>query len=325
MFGSPILEVAIGLILVYLLLSLICSALQEALEAKLKYRASNLEQGLREILNDPDGTKLLKDLYNHPLLFGLFKGNYDPVKPRSWGTSNLPAYIPAANFAAALLDTIVRGPVSTNDSTPVSAGGLSFASLHATVTNTTTLNKSVQRVLLIALDSANGDITKVQAAIESWFNNGMERVSGWYKRQTQFILFCLGLAITILLNVDTLRIATELYRDTTLRTSIVSQAEIVSKGTSLPTGNLNDQITKIQNLKLPIGWQGYPQPGLVKDFWIALGNSALGWMLTACAISFGAPFWFDILNKFMTIRSSVKTFEKTPAASSPQQKERLNA
>lgn len=317
MFGSPILEVAIGLTLVYLLLSLICSALQEALEAKIKYRASNLEQGLREILNDPDGTKLLKDIYNHPLLFGLFKGNYDPSKPRSLGTSNLPAYIPAANFAAALLDTIVRGPVSTNDSAPVSAEGLSFASLHAAVTNTTTLNKSVQRVLLIALDSANGDITKVQAAIEGWFNNGMERVSGWYKRQTQFLLFCLGLAITILLNVDTVRVATELYHDTTLRTSIVSQAEIVSKGASLPTGNLNDQITKIQNLKLPIGWQGYPQPGLVKEFWIALGNSILGWILTASAISFGAPFWFDILNKFMTIRSSVKTLEKTPVASSP--------
>jgi hypothetical protein len=37
----------------------------------------------------------------------------------------------------------------------------------------------------------------------------------------------------------------------------------------------------------------------------------LGWLLTAGAISLGAPFWFDLLNKFMVIRSTVKPHEKS--------------
>jgi hypothetical protein len=37
----------------------------------------------------------------------------------------------------------------------------------------------------------------------------------------------------------------------------------------------------------------------------------LGWAITAFAISLGAPFWFDLLNKFMVIRSTVKPFEKS--------------
>ena len=42
----------------------------------------------------------------------------------------------------------------------------------------------------------------------------------------------------------------------------------------------------------------------------------LGWILTALAISLGAPFWFDLLNKFIVIRSAVKPHEKSPEESS---------
>ena len=38
----------------------------------------------------------------------------------------------------------------------------------------------------------------------------------------------------------------------------------------------------------------------------------LGWLLTALAVSMGAPFWFDLLNKFIVIRSTVKPKEKSP-------------
>ena len=42
-----------------------------------------------------------------------------------------------------------------------------------------------------------------------------------------------------------------------------------------------------------------------------LGSHLLGWVLTAFALSFGAPFWFDMLNKIMVIRSTVKPREKS--------------
>lgn len=78
MLGSAVLEVAIGLTLVYLILSLICAAVREGLEGWLKTRAIHLERGIRELLQDLDGTGLAKSLYQHPLVFGLFRGGYDP-------------------------------------------------------------------------------------------------------------------------------------------------------------------------------------------------------------------------------------------------------
>ncbi len=68
MLSLEMLNVAIGVIFIYLLLSLICSALNEFIEAKLKLRAVDLEQGIRELLNDPNGATFAKKIYNHPLV-----------------------------------------------------------------------------------------------------------------------------------------------------------------------------------------------------------------------------------------------------------------
>ena len=315
MFGSSILEVAIGLILVYLLLSLICTAVQETLEAYLKIRASNLEKGLRELLHDPAGSQLAKRLYNHPLIFGSFQGEYNPDKIRSLFSTNLPSYIPAANFAAALMDTIVRGPVAENteEVTPPT-GELTFDSLHAAVSSTRTLNPSVQRILLMALDSAQGDLAKVQTNIETWFNNGMDRVAGWYKRRMQLVLMIIGLSIAIIFNVDSLEVASTLYKNDALRASVVAKAGVVvNNGTMSP--DLSDKaMATLNSMKLPIGWQD--ETPLLPEMLEALPGSFFGWLLTAFAISFGAPFWFDLLNKLTVIRSTIKPLGKDPKESS---------
>ena len=38
-------------------------------------------------------------------------------------------------------------------------------------------------------------------------------------------------------------------------------------------------------------------------FWL---ETLTGWLITTLALSLGAPFWFDTLNKFMVVRSTVK-------------------
>jgi hypothetical protein len=120
MFGSPILDVAIGMIFVYLLLSLICSAANELIELILKGRARQLEEGLRELLHSQNTENLIKriyyrlkgrpqackeetlveSIYYHPLNNSLFKGAYKP------NSSKLPSYIPSTNFALALMDLV---------------------------------------------------------------------------------------------------------------------------------------------------------------------------------------------------------------------------
>src|SRR4051794_5082858 len=113
MFGSEILEVAIGIVFVFVLVSTLASAIREGIEAWLKTRASYLEFGIRELLQDREGTGLCSELFNHPLIQNLFQGEYVPrpasKKPLKGGGS-LPSYIPSRNFAVAILDVAARGP-----------------------------------------------------------------------------------------------------------------------------------------------------------------------------------------------------------------------
>jgi hypothetical protein len=44
----------------------------------------------------------------------------------------------------------------------------------------------------------------------------------------------------------------------------------------------------------------------------------VGWLITALAVSLGAPFWFDMLNKFIVVRSTVKPHEKSLEEKSKQ-------
>lgn len=87
MFGSQILEVAIGIIFIFILVSIICSSIREGVEAWLKSRAAYLEFGIRQLLNDKKAQGLAKSFYEHPLIASLYSGDYtrDPINlsPRS--------------------------------------------------------------------------------------------------------------------------------------------------------------------------------------------------------------------------------------------------
>src|SRR5215471_1260460 len=112
MFNSGVLDVAVGLIFIYLVLSLVCSSISEIIEAKLKIRAVGLERGIRELLGNKDDVRMVKKFYDHPLIFSLFPGSYDPGKvdaktKRYARNSNLPSYIPSRNFALALMDLML--------------------------------------------------------------------------------------------------------------------------------------------------------------------------------------------------------------------------
>jgi hypothetical protein len=117
MFNTTILDVAIGLIFIYLLLSLMCTAANEIIELLLKKRAIDLERGIRELLvpgSNSGANDVVRSLYNHPLVNSLFGGQYensriDNTIGRKILRTSLPSYIPARNFSLALMDLILPG------------------------------------------------------------------------------------------------------------------------------------------------------------------------------------------------------------------------
>ena len=78
MFGSVVLDVAIGLMLLFLFASLICAAIREAIETVLNARSADLEQGLRDMLDPPGAHANTEALYAHPLIYPLYRGDYRP-------------------------------------------------------------------------------------------------------------------------------------------------------------------------------------------------------------------------------------------------------
>jgi hypothetical protein len=318
MFGSEMLEVAIGIIFIYMLVSVICTAIREGIEAWLKSRAAYLEYGIRELLHDIPAQGIANSLYNHPLVYSLFSGNYTPggsSKPAIFARgAYLPSYIPTKNFAQALMDIAARGPHTNAASSGPNAAAISLDSMRVNIQNID--NEAVQRALLTAIDAAQGDLSKAQANIEAWYDSAMDRVSGWYKRSTQWIILGIGLAIAIGLNINTITIVDFLYRDEAVRSALVKQVEIE---TADPRSTLKYEDAKKEinsaSLSLPIGWSdGWKRPrqGVWYD-WVVL---FLGWLMTAFAATMGAPFWFDMLNKVMVIRSTVKPHEKSPEEAS---------
>src|SRR5688500_7127451 len=135
MLGSTMLDVAIGIVFVFVLLSTVCAAIREGIEGKLKTRAAYLEQGIRELLHDLDGKGLAHSFFNHPLIFALYSGGYSGAaqdgkrRPKLLAQGgSLPSYIPARSFAIVLLDIAAKGPVTDDVSSDPGAPILSIES-----------------------------------------------------------------------------------------------------------------------------------------------------------------------------------------------------
>jgi hypothetical protein len=324
MFGSVILDVAIGLVLVFLLLSLIASAVREAIESVVKARAVHLERGIRALLDDPQGTGFAKQLYMHPLVSGLFQGDFLAKTTRRMGT-NLPTYIPTRTFVQAVLDLVVRPPV------PEPYAGLQTESVVTIDTLRAAIGRiespAVRRALRSAVDAAQGDIERARNNIAAWFDSGMERVSGAYKRRTHWGLLAIGITLAVIIDVDTVRIGQHLYRTPSSRAAALAIASSVRADTIRAPGDTialrvaREALARLDSIGLPILWRGVrPAPGAILAH---MSNSVLGWIVTALAVSLGAPFWFDLLNKFMVIRSTVKPREKSPEESSKDRQKPL--
>lgn len=133
----------------------------------------------------------------------------------------------------------------------------------------------------------------------------MDRVSGWYKRRVQWITLIVGLIIIVGVNADTIAIGNSLSHDVSMRDSLVAAAQEYAKPTSVqpnsgnaptqteacnsPECRVEKNLDEIRKLGLPIAWSTdnpitFPKnaPG-----WV---TKLVGWILTAFAISLGAPF-----------------------------------
>jgi hypothetical protein len=285
MFGSTILDAAIAMVFIYLLASLVVSAANELIAAMLKLRAKNLSSGIKELLHEEDESGLASKLYQNPLISGLSK------------KGGKPSYIPSRTFVLAFLDVIAPADPTSPRTTE---------KLQSAINN---LPDPLKNALTTLFDEAGHDVEQFKSQLEIWFNNTMERVSGWYKRRTQWIQLVFAIVLVVSLNIDSVHIGRTLFAvHSPLREALVEQAKPFL---SSHNDTLEHVTAAISSVSLPIGWAEFRWKGLDQTAADILSRFP-GWLITALAVSLGAPFWFDLLNKFVNIRGSGKAPEEGP-------------
>jgi hypothetical protein len=290
------LDVVSGLVLTYLALSVLCTIVNELAATVLGWRAQSLAGSLVQIIDAP---ALRQAFYGHGLISGA------PSAPDATGGAAVqhPSYIAGETFAMAVL-----GSLDTTKPLPAMVD-IQDAVLRLPASH-------IRDSLLAQIGSAQGDMDRLRTHIAVGFDRAMDRLSGAYKRKLKVVTLATGLVLAVALNVDTIRIAEVLWHDTAIRQELVSLAPTLS---DLGTGQADDgaspqaRLSGIRTMEevlrpLPLGWDAdaFKSLGLVAALY-----KAVGLLLTALALSLGAPFWFDLLSKLINLRGTGRKPERT--------------
>ncbi len=319
-----ILTVVLGIVFILLMLSLLATTVMELISAILALRGKNLIKALDNMLVglDKDGKmdKTIMKKFTNNAFYRQLSYRYGSR------TLNPPSYIGDESFKSILFDSLF-GECQTKEDIQKVIDELS--------------NEDLKSVLQQLMREAEGDVERFKLKIKGWYNAVMERATGWYKRTTQYILIIVGIVMAVVLNADTLSIYEQLESNPQLaerlaaaataaarydnvddfKNSIVVVRDSVNQDTLVANVMNNPenqaQLEAFQQKKaeldsllsyynqntssLGMGWKNVDTHSRDWYYWL---TKALGWLITALAISLGAPFWFDILKKIVNIRNS---------------------
>lgn len=290
MLSTPIIEVAIGMTFCFASIALMTSSLAEAVASLLQLRARTLFGGIKRLLNDEAFDGLALAVYNSALTHPCGDGGIAPGS-RFASLSRAPAYIAAKNFAAALSDTLqsrAAAPLSAGATAPAGPDGLR-AALNAVP------DAATRALLLGMLARAEGEAARFEEELAHWFDSAMDRVSGAYKRYSQLITFLIALLVAASCNIDSIYLCQELWKDPQ-RQVLLSNIAAYENLHPDTVHALTDMEGAIRDLPV-----GRPIPGTWHDR--AWWSDLLGVLITASAAMFGAPFWFDMLQRMTRLRS----------------------
>lgn len=370
MTGSIALDVVIGLIFIYLLYSLLATVVMEIIATNIGLRARNLRLAIIKMLSDGEigywksfsiiwFTNIFgfinKQSFSDADLTGKFYESPLIAKLNSGGVFSSPSSISKELFAENIIFIL------TNNN---QAGEQEIHTLIATFFNTQAGNDSkLFKHLRYLYQSSNNDIEKFRIKLEEWYEEMMERCTGWYKKRVQVILFFVGFTIAWLFNADTFVMVQKLSVDKDAREKIVQMAssyienqryvvldstdkiemekrldtlyaikrnleeDINAAGSLLGKGSFLPDTIKVDSLgnvkpawveknilekalchrSVKKGQTYHLKPKEKRAYFFGLfSHHFWGYLITALAISLGAPFWFDLLSKLMKVRGSLK-------------------
>lgn len=290
-----------------MVLSLLGTTVNELIGSWRGWRGFYLEEGLKRLLEFKDDPKAFEKFSNNPY-YKQLRQHRAPLR-----ASQAPAYLSSANFTSILFNVL-----KTKDKALAKVEDL-LEDLPP--------DSQLHKILSQLKEEGHDNLESYKARVQGWFDDIMWQSSGWYKRHLQFVTFFVGLGIAVIFNADTFQVYSHLANNADARQKLSALAEnFVNENAALPTATVPDSLSldqirarvdefigseefsKTANI-LGLGWEAGDVQGNWKDWVYRL----LGWCVMAFAISLGAPFWFDILKKIISIRSADSTAKNNTA------------
>lgn len=289
--NSYALEIAISLIFIYFLGSVIVSHINELAAGIFQFRAKQLEEAIGQMLVDKAFTD---QLMSNSIMNSLFS-----AQSKS-GKRGFPSYIPTNTFALALLRQAFPNGIPT-----------AVEELKVQINQIP--SPSLRELLMGLVNQGVTDANQLTKKVEEWYDQKMERASGVYKRKVQWFILLWAVLIVVLLNLDTLSIMKSLSSNDALREGIANKAITISapatSGSADSAASIEQTKSALDNLGLAIGWSPFIKANATFGDWV---SKVMGLLITVGAVSLGAPFWFDILNKVSNLRSTVTPPKQQP-------------
>lgn len=331
-----LLETGISIVFVYVLFAIIVSGINELIQTICRSRSYALHSALNEVFNDRLNRDFTGLLYTHPLI--------DTIKQ---STKSYPAYIQSRIFADALIDYFSRqhllNELQFNDQlkvyerTHVTQGDSSInaasTQLNRFIAGVSALNNSDLKILLTSFHANAANLQELRNNIIFWYDEYMNVVTSWYKRTIMKRGIITGIIVAVAFNVNSIRLATDLYEQDTLRKHVVEAASHYydrkksayhtdSLADHNPARTMEEELKDIQEayrevgvLKLPIGWDFSGVESKEQTCCSSKKKNidgiltVLGWLISGLAFAFGADYWFNLLGKLINVRSVVKPKE----------------
>lgn len=284
MFGSVILEVAVALGLLYGVLSLASSAITEAVSATVSLRARTLRRAIVRLLGGAEDRA--GDILSHPLIRGLA-----PPRRFAGDADDVPDYIPSRTFATALLESLSsRRRIAET-----------MEALHHDISKES--SEELRRILESLAQEAGDDIARAREVLEDWYDGAMDRVRSAYAARARWITLAAAAVTVSVLNADTLLFTGQIWENASLRAVLVAQADGIQAAAAEAEGDPEAALAMLS--AFPLGWSGVegdPRgwPGTLGGVLSKLG----GLLISILAVSMGAPFWFDVLNRLVSFRTA---------------------
>ena len=228
---SPVINLVILLSFTYFIGSLLVSTINEAISSVFKMRSRTLKEGIEKLLFQPDWKAYVEhEFLKNPFIQSLMKS---PKK--------LPSYIPSKNFALAILEHCKFYDCAQ-----------SLDDMKKSVENCV-LPASMRNVVVAMLHHTQGNVEKMQIELEQFYNNAMDRVTGWYKEKVQYMIIVISFLFAAFLNVDTISIITSSLHD---KKNLEETADKIAA--SVPNMRLAGDSVIIERAEGSINVKSYP-------------------------------------------------------------------